>query len=189
MAYVVEVDSDVSDARRFIEARLFEAGIGRDDVTFRVFPSIPKFSAASFALKYDQDVDFLVENPLVKNMWKAQQVYRPSTAAVVRYGSAGSGRLHRRDDFGVDLINDLTGVSAVRQVYGNTGTNATVALIDNGVYYLHPALGGGFGPGYKVAKGYDFVGDDYGVTGNPQPDNDPLDSCSTDGHGTHLAGL
>ena len=27
--------------------------------------------------------------------------------------------------------------------------------------YMHPALGGGFGPGFKVAFGYDLVGDAY----------------------------
>jgi hypothetical protein len=30
-----------------------------------------------------------------------------------------------------------------------------------GVDYTHPSLGGGFGPGYKIVGGYDFVGDDY----------------------------
>jgi len=29
-----------------------------------------------------------------------------------------------------------------------------VAVIDDGIYYLHPALGGCFGPGCKVAFGY-----------------------------------
>lgn len=30
-----------------------------------------------------------------------------------------------------------------------------------GVDYTHPSLGGGFGPGFKIVGGYDFVGDDY----------------------------
>lgn len=30
---------------------------------------------------------------------------------------------------------------------------------DSGIDYTHPALGGGFGPGFKISKGYDFVGD------------------------------
>ena len=29
-----------------------------------------------------------------------------------------------------------------------------------GVDYLHPDLGGGFGPGFRVITGYDFVGDE-----------------------------
>ena len=33
----------------------------------------------------------------------------------------------------------------------------TVAVIDTGVDYNNPALGGGFGPGAKVIAGYDFA--------------------------------
>ncbi|CAF4857197.1 unnamed protein product [Rotaria sp. Silwood1] len=55
---------------------------------------------------------------------------------------------------------------------------------------MHHALGGGFGPSYKVAFGYDFVGDRFNQQ-NPVPeeDNDPLDNCSSDAHGTHVAGI
>lgn len=55
-----------------------------------------------------------------------------------------------------------------------------VGIIDTGVDYMHPALGGGFGSGFKVAYGYDFVGDLYGSTNSSeestimQPDNDPV---------------
>lgn len=40
---------------------------------------------------------------------------------------------------------------------------------------LHPALGGGFGPGYKVAGGHDFVGDQYDGFSPAHPDEDPMD--------------
>ena len=33
--------------------------------------------------------------------------------------------------------------------------------LDTGIDYTHPALGGKFGPGNKVAGGYDLVGDAY----------------------------
>ncbi|CAF3054778.1 unnamed protein product [Rotaria sp. Silwood2] len=49
----------------------------------------------------------------------------------------------------------------------------------------HPALGGGFGPGYKFRFGYDFVGDYYSGDNTPVPDSDPYD-CN--GHGTHVSG-
>lgn len=50
---------------------------------------------------------------------------------------------------------------------------------------MHPSLGGGFGPGFKVAGGRDIVGDKY--TGAAFfPDNDPYDCV---GHGTHVAGI
>lgn len=57
-----------------------------------------------------------------------------------------------------------------------TGAGQSVAIIDTGVDYMHPALGGGFGPGHKVVAGWDFVDND----------GDPMD---TDGHGTGLAGV
>ena len=57
-----------------------------------------------------------------------------------------------------------------------TGHGITVAVIDTGVDFTHPDLGGCFGAGCKVSSGYDFVdGDDI-------PDD-------VDGHGTHVAGI
>jgi hypothetical protein len=56
------------------------------------------------------------------------------------------------------------------------GRGMRVAIIDTGIDYTHPDLGGGFGPGYKVEGGYDFVNNDS----NPMDDN---------GHGTHVAGI
>ena len=47
-----------------------------------------------------------------------------------------------------------------------------------GVDYMHPDLGGGFGPGFRVAYGYDFVGDNgNGDYGTAYPDGDPRDTC------------
>ena len=56
------------------------------------------------------------------------------------------------------------------------GSGQSIAIIDTGIDYRHPALGGGFGPGFKVVAGYDFVDDDP----------DPMDE---DGHGTGVAGV
>lgn len=50
----------------------------------------------------------------------------------------------------------------------------------------HPAFGMGFGPGYKFSFGYDYVGDYYDGSNQPNPDTDPFD-CQ--GHGTHVAGI
>ncbi|KAG0086258.1 hypothetical protein BGZ92_008284 [Podila epicladia] len=84
----------------------------------------------------------------------------------------------------------LTGVQAIHARLGLTGKGIKVGIIDTGIDYKHPALGGCFGPGCKVAFGYDFVGDDYdnGDTekDTPKPDGDPMD-CA--GHGTHVAGI
>jgi subtilisin len=58
---------------------------------------------------------------------------------------------------------------------GNKALNVPVAIIDTGIDYKHPDLGGCLGAGCKVAGGFDFVNNDA----------DPLDD---EGHGTHVAG-
>lgn len=68
------------------------------------------------------------------------------------------------------------GVPEVWQSFGALGQGVRVGVIDTGIDYLHPALGGGFGDGFKVIGGYDFVNDDP----------DPMDD---NGHGTHVAGI
>ncbi|KAI1795577.1 subtilisin-like protease [Ganoderma leucocontextum] len=69
---------------------------------------------------------------------------------------------------------------------GILGKGIKIGIIDTGVDYTHPFLGGAFGAGHKVIGGHDFVGDAYS-TNTPTPDNDPLDQCN--GHGTHVAGI
>jgi subtilisin family serine protease len=59
---------------------------------------------------------------------------------------------------------------------GSRGSGVTVAIIDTGINYMHDALGKGFGPGFKVKGGWDFVNNDA----------DPLDD---NGHGTHVSGI
>ncbi|KAF7361610.1 Subtilisin-like protease [Mycena venus] len=80
----------------------------------------------------------------------------------------------------------MTGVDKIH-AQGNFGKGIKIGIIDTGVDYNHPLLGGGFGPGFKVIGGYDFVGDAFNGQNAPRPDNDPLDECN--GHGTHVAGI
>jgi len=73
------------------------------------------------------------------------------------------------------------GIAAVRapevwSALATRGAGVTVAIIDTGIDYMHSSLGGGFGPGFKVIGGYDFV----------NKDDDPMDDV---GHGTHVAGI
>ena len=91
--------------------------------------------------------------------------------------------------------NAMTGVDQIQQVDGLTGEGVTVAVIDSGIDYNNPDLGGSgvddeqadF-PNDRVVGGYDFVGDDYDSrTGeDPVPDEFP-DDCG--GHGSHVAGI
>ena len=70
----------------------------------------------------------------------------------------------------------MTGADIARSSLGYTGAGVKVGVIDSGVDYDHPDLGGCFGAGCRVERGWDFV----------EQDADP-DDCN--GHGTHVAGI
>ncbi|KAI8866193.1 hypothetical protein GQ42DRAFT_128543, partial [Ramicandelaber brevisporus] len=73
-------------------------------------------------------------------------------------------------------VHNLTDVLAARSRYGLTGKGVKVGVIDSGIDYTHPDLGGCFGPGCRVQYGYDFVAK-----------KDVPEEC--EGHGTHVAGI
>lgn len=56
------------------------------------------------------------------------------------------------------------------------GTGTTIGIIDTGIDYTHPDLGGARFPNKKVVGGYDFA----------DGDSNPMD---VQGHGTHVAGI
>ncbi|MCC5950422.1 MAG: S8 family serine peptidase [Nitriliruptoraceae bacterium] len=88
----------------------------------------------------------------------------------------------------------MTGADIAQSELGLTGAGIKVGIIDTGIDYQHPDLGGdGEGttfPTERVPYGFDFAGDDYDAsnpaTDTPQPNPDPLD---IGGHGTHVAGI
>lgn len=69
----------------------------------------------------------------------------------------------------------------------DSGTGTRIGIVDTGVDYLHPALGGCFGKDCLIGYGYDLVGDNWTETNTPTPDPDPYDNCQ--GHGTHVSGI
>jgi len=141
------------------------------------------------------------ERYVYQRIWRGLSVQSSSEAASVlgRLSSVRAVYPVLRVDIGpVDPANPelihalaMTGADIAQNDLGLTGTGVKVAVIDSGIDYHHPDLGGGFGPGYRVVTGYDFVGDRYNFGGAggvliPHPDNDP-DDCG--GHGTHVAGI
>ncbi|KAG0202277.1 hypothetical protein BGX28_005162 [Mortierella sp. GBA30] len=81
---------------------------------------------------------------------------------------------------------NMTGVTRAHAELGLSGKGIKVGVIDTGVDWTHPALGGCFGPGCRVAYGWDFVGDQYTGKNSPVPGKNPMD-CA--GHGSHVAGI
>ncbi|CCA68627.1 related to subtilisin-like serine protease [Serendipita indica DSM 11827] len=78
----------------------------------------------------------------------------------------------------------MTGVDKLH-AEGRFGAGVKIGVIDTGIDYKHPALGGCLGGNCLVKSGYDFVGDAYNGTNAVIPDDDPMD-CN--GHGTHVTG-
>ncbi|KAF9362241.1 hypothetical protein BGX34_006542 [Mortierella sp. NVP85] len=66
--------------------------------------------------------------------------------------------------------HEMTSVDYVRETFKYIGTGIKVAVIDSGIDYKHPALGGCFGKGCRVVAGYDYVGDQYDTTGLKKED-------------------
>ncbi|OBR16515.1 subtilase [Colletotrichum higginsianum IMI 349063] len=89
------------------------------------------------------------------------------------------------DAAGAHAVHWATGVDEIHKE-GILGEGVKVGIVDSGVWYKHAALGGGFGPGFKVVGGWDFVGDGWQAGTAKKPDADPADE---QGHGTHVAGI
>lgn len=72
--------------------------------------------------------------------------------------------------------NQIINADKVWTELNSTGRGVVIGIIDTGIDYTHPDLGGGIGATSKVIGGYDFVNED----------SDPIDDH---GHGTHVAGI
>jgi subtilisin family serine protease len=120
----------------------------------------------------------------VKSVTPVRELHLPprqvSTAHDTSFQRHHANILSRRgQSFAVgknDFPHVMTGVDRLRDE-GYLGSGLRVAVVDTGIDYKHPALGGCFGEGCLVSFGWNLV------------DNttDPYDNC--DGHGTHVSGL
>ncbi|MGE5401026.1 MAG: S8 family serine peptidase, partial [Ignavibacteriales bacterium] len=85
-------------------------------------------------------------------------------------------RLEEKVKIDLDQTVRLIKADSVWYKYGDQGDSIVVGILDTGVDYMHPDLGGGIGKGYKVIGGYDFV-------------NNSDDLGDNNGHGTIVAGI
>jgi minor extracellular serine protease Vpr len=133
-------------------------------------------------------------------------VYPVETVSLPAYHSEGGGGAN------IELKNalGLTGANVAQNELGLDGSGVTIGIIDSGVDYTLPELGGCFGPVCKVRGGLDLVGNSYNATTSspayqpvPHPGGPPL-PCNPDdsdraeilgagtsdgAHGTHVAGI
>ncbi|KAJ2959470.1 hypothetical protein NQZ79_g5062 [Umbelopsis isabellina] len=126
--------------------------------------------------KPSQALEYIQSLHDVKRVWPVSLVTKPAVQ-VEEDGDSGT----------LIAANNMTGVYTVQHTLGLTGMGMKVGVIDTGIDYTHPALGGCFGPSCRVAYGHDFVGDKYDGTNANTEGPDPRDNCN--GHGTHVAGI
>ncbi|TFK18824.1 peptidase [Coprinopsis marcescibilis] len=140
------------------------------------------FVGASVLVESADDVATLENLPGIKAIYPVRRYDRPSPATHHIVQGPNDPKLPPIGE----APHILTGVDKLH-ARGHFGKGIKIGILDTGIDYNHPYLGGGFGPGHKVEVGFDFVGDDFDGTNTPYPDNDPLDLCA--GHGTHVAGI
>ncbi|GAA5925680.1 uncharacterized protein JCM15063_005088 [Sporobolomyces koalae] len=134
----------------------------------------------------------------VKRAWPVRVVPRPepvyiSDAPSGEYNSTRKYRAHAAfnptvrnspDDYKNDVFppHVMTGVDKLHE-QGILGAGVKIGVIDTGVDYKNPILGGCFGENCHVSFGKAFVDDN----GNPNESADPYTDCSE--HGTHVSGI
>jgi subtilisin family serine protease len=128
------------------------------------------FKGVSFQLKNVSDVDAAAAKignmDIVKRIWPVRNFHVPKDRVVWNGTDSNLAQtvLQKRQSNG--NVTDSYSTHVMTQVdklraKGVRGQGIRIAVIDSGIDYLHPALGGGFGDGHLVGYGTDLVGDDY----------------------------
>lgn len=155
------------------------------------------FKGASFRLEdlsaEEELAKQIASMPEIKQMWPVREYPIPNDEVVWTGNNAtaappASNTINKRQSSTNDTFSPhvMTQVDQLR-AEGIRGAGIRIAVVDTGIDYDHPALGGCFGEGCLVSFGTDLVGDAYtGGAAPPVPDNDP-DDCA--GHGSHVAGI
>ncbi|KAK2000457.1 subtilase [Colletotrichum falcatum] len=182
--FIVEFADD-QDASGFLSKVGQETGSSK--VSQRLSLDSKVFKGVSFSVEdhTDETAGRIAALPQVKRLWPVSLIKMPELD--VSWTGKDAKLLRRQTNSSTSWPPHVqTQVDRLR-AEGFTGAGLRVGIVDTGVDYTHPALGGCFGPGCLVEYGYDFVGDDFNATTAPAPDGDPLDQCA--GHGTHVSGI
>ncbi|GAA6060985.1 hypothetical protein JCM10212_000671 [Sporobolomyces blumeae] len=209
--YIVEVDgtSSALSKRGLTAVKLLDhvlLGIKSGGITFSVrqtFKDLPDvFHGASIDVPSGTSMRDLQKIDGVKNVWPVRILRRPDGPIIEGTGNLEStafapptSRLSKRATTfppASAYANDTftthvqTGVDKLHNA-GILGAGVKIAVLDDGVDFTNPILGGCFGPGCHISFGYDFVGDDFTGDNTPVPGG-PLNSeCAN--HGTHVTGI
>lgn len=161
----------------------------------------------------DEDVDFVEEYDFT-TLWNGFSVEAELADAVVMSGLDSVEAVYpvalveapdpEEVEPELDTALAMTGADHARLELGYTGEDVGVGIVDTGIDYNHPDLGGDGDPDVvytaesaedrqltdddgeshpRITHGYDYVGEDLD---DPDPNPDPMDPR---GHGTHVAGI
>ncbi|KAF9908228.1 hypothetical protein BX616_000202 [Lobosporangium transversale] len=170
-AFIIEFEDGVDQ----VKANTFLTS--HKDLDFKFRGQYNLFNGASIQVKSGHTGEDIAKIPGVKRVWPVERYQLPKPDL----SNEDKAQPH------LTSAHKMTGVDYVQKAFKYTGKGIKVGVIDSGVDYKHPALGGCFGKGCRVRYGWDFVGEDYDKEYIPTPDADPRDTCN--GHGTHVAGI
>ncbi|KAI9269971.1 peptidase S8/S53 domain-containing protein [Helicostylum pulchrum] len=121
-------------------------------------------------------------HPAIKKIYPVYKVPRPQWMPSIKNAS------HT-----FPYANQDSQILDIHTQLGISGKDILIGILDSGIDYNHPALGGGFGEGFKVRYGKNLVTEasdkENGVMSLGK--DDPYDPCTNNdaGHGTHVAGI
>ncbi|RFU27661.1 hypothetical protein B7463_g8655, partial [Scytalidium lignicola] len=212
-AYLVQLKNDSAVPSSSVLGRnldphsMFHRRAAHLDYNVRTEFTNPKlFYGLSITVKQNISADEIEQQlkdiPDVVSIWPVYLVKAPSLPGFTKNASL-SANSHKTASFISSNITDLPHITGNLDIasalemadvdklhaLGIKGKGVKVGIIDTGVDYRHPSLGGGFGPGYKVEGGYAYVQDYYDGYEDPIESPDPLSTCFDGGHGTHVSGI
>ncbi|EPE07156.1 subtilisin-like protease [Ophiostoma piceae UAMH 11346] len=194
-AYIVQLEPGASLTRRGIRIgdehfQFHKRAEGNIQYNTRIeFNDPDVFLGLSIQVHDDSNATTIQQIPGVVGVWPVRQIPRPAPiGGATGYMTNGNTTYHVTAQAGpgadVNSPHKMTGVDKLHAA-GVKGRGIKIAVMDTGVDYHHPALGGCFGAGCKIAFGKAFVDD----SGAAVTSDDPLASCPAGGHGTHTTGI
>ncbi|KAF5497791.1 Subtilisin DY [Colletotrichum siamense] len=186
-AFILELADD-QDAASLMAKLDSEAGLAKVSQRLALNSKIFKGVSVNVENASDETAAKIASLAQVKQLWPVPLISVPKLDITWTGKDKSTTSMYKRQANSTDTWppHVMTQVDKLRDK-GYTGQGLKIGIVDTGIDYTHPALGGCFGPGCLVEYGEDIVGDSYDGTNTPVPDDDPFENCL--GHGTHVAGI
>ncbi|KAK6597131.1 hypothetical protein H4I95_09402 [Botrytis cinerea] len=170
-AFIIELERGVSTSvsRRDLRNAFHKRAASISYDVRHEFDSIAFVGLSIYVTQNNTNVELqqqLSEIPGVVDVWPVYQVPRPgvlSNSTNEDSFNANIPLVQRRQSTvtGAGDLSSALEMGGVDKLHakGIKGKGIKIGIVDTGVDYRHPALGGGFGTGFKITGGYSFVYD------------------------------